>query len=458
MTSSPAPSVAEARVRGVPWEALRGLAPALEATLAAVLAGAAADSALARFLRAHPRLAADARAAAAEAVLGVALWRRRLRAQLGAAGAAPRVLLAALVRDLGGREDAEELASLAPGALPPPRAPPADLADRWSLPDWLADEVRRAAGSDAEALADALDAPGPVSLRANLLLTSREALAARLAAEGVETRPGAFAPACLVATTPRPNVLGLGAWREGLVEVQDEGSQLLGEAVGARRGEAVLDACAGAGGKTLLLAAAVGEEGRIHAADPDAERLVRLRARAARAGAAAIVAVHGAAVPDGLLVDRALVDAPCSGLGALRRGPDLRWRLDPAAFAPLPAAQRAILQRALRHVRPGGALVYATCTFRREENEDVALAFEQAHPELERVPPPVHPAAVGEDGFLRVWPHRHGTDAFFAAAWVRRRARGGPFPTSPVAGPLVRRRGNVRVELVLRRRAANDES
>ena len=417
MTSSPAPSVAEARVRGVPWEALRGLAPALEATLAAVLAGAAADSALARFLRAHPRLAADARAAAAEAVLGVALWRRRLRAQLGAAGAAPRVLLAALVRDLGGREDAEELASLAPGALPPPRAPPADLADRWSLPDWLADEVRRAAGSDAEALADALDAPGPVSLRANLLLTSREALAARLAAEGVETRPGAFAPACLVATTPRPNVLGLGAWREGLVEVQDEGSQLLGEAVGALAGESLLDACAGAGGKTLLLAAAVGAAGRVHTADPDAERLARLRRRAARAGAAGIVAVHGAEAPEGLVVDRVLVDAPCSELGALRRGPDLRWRIDPGAFAPLPALQLAILTRAARHLRPGGSLVYATCTFRREEDEDVALALEVEHPELARVAPAAPAEVLTPDGFLRTWPHRHGTDAFFAAAW-----------------------------------------
>jgi 16S rRNA C967 or C1407 C5-methylase (RsmB/RsmF family) len=129
-------------------------------------------------------------------------------------------------------------------------------------------------------------------------------------------------------TTPRPNVLGLAAWREGLLEVQDEGSQLLGEAVAARPGEAVLDACAGAGGKTLLLAAAVGAAGRVHAADPDAERLVRLRARAARAGV----------------------------LGA----------------------------------------------------------------ELERIPPAVDASVVTGDGFLRTWPHRHGTDAFFAAAWTRR--------------------------------------
>ncbi len=274
----------------VPWKALRGLAPALDSTLAEILSGAAADGALVAFLRAHPALSSAARTAAAEAVLGVALWRRRLRAQLDACDAPPRLLLGALLRDLGGRDDAEELADLPPGA----------------------------------------------------------------------------------------------------------------------------------GGKTLLLAAAVGAAGRVHAADPDAERLVRLRARAARAGVLDVVAVHGAAAPDDLLVDRALVDAPCSELGALRRGPDLRWRLDPAAFATLPTVQRGILERALRHVRRGGMLVYATCTFRREEDEEVALALEDAHPELERIRPAVDASVVTGDGFLRAWPHRHGTDAFFAAAWTRR--------------------------------------
>jgi 16S rRNA (cytosine967-C5)-methyltransferase len=247
-------------------------------------------------------------------------------------------------------------------------------------------------------------------------------LAARLAAEGVATRPGRLAPSCLVVTSARPNVYGLAAHRAGLLEVQDEGSQLLGAAMGARPGEAVLDACAGAGGKTLLLAADVGVGGRVHAADPDSERLARLRVRAARAGAAAVVAIHGATAPEGLVVDRALVDAPCSELGALRRGPDLRWRIDPVSFERLPALQLAIVERALHHVRPGGTLVYATCTFRREENEEVALAVERAHPELARVAPPVPAALVGADRFLRALPHLHGTDGFFAAAWARRRA------------------------------------
>jgi 16S rRNA (cytosine967-C5)-methyltransferase len=413
-------SAAEERLEGVPWHALRGLAPALDGPLADALAGAPAAAALSRFLRARPRLGTEARTAAAEAVLGVSLWRRRLRAELGAADAPPRLLLATLLGRLAGRADAATLCGLEEGDLPPAPPRPADLADRFSLPDWLADELRSAAGSEAEALADALDLPGPVCLRVNTLRSDAPALAARLRGEGVATRPGAFAPQCLVVASPRPNVYGLPSHRGGLFEVQDEASQLAGLALGARPGEEVLDLCAGAGGKTLLLAAAVGEGGRVHASDPDGEKLSRLRHRAARAGAGGIVAVQGADPPAALLAHRVLVDAPCSELGVLRRGPDVRWRLDPAAFAALPALQLRILARAARHVRPGGTLAYATCTFRREEDEAVALAFEAEEPAFERAVPAAPPATLTPDGFLRTWPHRHGTDAFFTAAWIRR--------------------------------------
>jgi 16S rRNA (cytosine967-C5)-methyltransferase len=409
---------AEERLRDLPWEALPPPA-ALVPALSRVLAGEAAERVLPRLLRGLPGLDRRGRAAVAEAVFGVGLWRRRLAWQLGEPDPAPPRLLAALLRDLGDRADAERLAGLPAGSLPPPRPPPPGLADRWSLPDWLAGELGRAAGEQAPALAEALCRPGPIVLRVNPLRASAAEVAGRLAAEGVSTRPGRLAPLALEVTGPRPNLLGLGPVRRGWCEVQDEGSQLVAAAVGARPGEAVLDLCAGAGGKSLALAAAVGPGGRVHACDPDPERLSRLRARARRAGAGAIVAVHGEASPPDLVVDRVLVDAPCSELGPLRRGPDLRWRLDPASFAALPALQRALLERALTHLVPGGRLVYATCTIRREENEAVVEALEAAHPALRRVRPEVPAEVVGPDGLLRTWPHRHGTDGFFAAAWER---------------------------------------
>jgi 16S rRNA (cytosine967-C5)-methyltransferase len=215
-------------------------------------------------------------------------------------------------------------------------------------------------------------------------------------------------PGALVVTSPRPNVYGLASFGEALFEVQDEGSQLAGTLVAARPGETVLDLCAGAGGKTLQLAAVVGRAGTVHAADPDPARLERLRARAARAGAGDLVRVHGAAPPPGLQVDAALVDAPCSELGTLRRGPDRRFHLDPATFDAFPPLQRRILASAADHVRPGGRLVYATCTLRREEDEEVALAFEAERPAFARV-----------GTYRRTWPHRGGCDGFFVAVWRR---------------------------------------
>jgi 16S rRNA (cytosine967-C5)-methyltransferase len=409
---------AESRLREVPWRALEGLGPALDRPLGEVLAGAAAERVLDRFLRSRRDLGREARAAAAESVFGVGLWRRRLRWQAGAGGP-PRLLLAALLRDLGAEPGAEAILGLPRASLPPPRPPPPTLADRWSLPGWLAEILAREAGDEAGALAAALALPGPICLRANLLRTDREGLAVRLRDEGLPTRPGHLAPACLVALSPRPNLLALPALREGLLEVQDEASQLVAALAAARPGESILDACAGAGGKTLALAAEVGATGRVHAADPDLSRLARLGARARRAGAESVVAIHRGGAPPDLSVDRALVDAPCSELGALRRGPDLRWRMDPASFAALPALQRSILAGAAARVRPGGRLVYATCTFRREENEDVALAFERDHPAFRRLRPEAPGEAVTAEGFLRTWPHRHGTDGFFAAVWER---------------------------------------
>jgi 16S rRNA (cytosine967-C5)-methyltransferase len=239
-----------------------------------------------------------------------------------------------------------------------------------------------------------------VCLRANRLLCTREELARRLAAEGIETRPGALAPDALQVQGRNPNLFGSRAWRDGLFEPQDEGSQLVGRLVEPLAGETVLDLCAGAGGKSLLLAA---QGARVFAHDPDAARTARLRTRATRAHAEERIAV----VPAPVAADRVLVDAPCSELGTLRRGPDARWRIDAAGLPSLPALQRELLETAAGLARE--RIVYATCTLRRAENEEVAFAFEQAHPELRRT------------HTLRLLPHLHGTDGFFAAVWDRLR-------------------------------------
>jgi len=405
------------RLRNLPWEALAGLAGTVLPAVQRVLEGSAAEREIDRLLRAHPELSAEQRTATVEAIFGVGLWRRRLAAHAGSHE--PRELLFALLRDLGGVGDqrAAELAGLAP-PLPPLVPAPERLADRWSLPDWIADSLLRDFPEEAEALAAAMCEPGPICLRANTLRISREELARVLAEEGVQTRPTRFAPDGLVViTTPapsaRPNLLALRAWREGLFEVQDEGSQLIAQLVRARPGETVLDFCAGAGGKTLALACTMRGRGRLMAFDLDAERLQRLRLRATRAGAPVEIAHE----PGGQ-ADAVLVDAPCSELGTLRRGPDLRFRLREQDALRFPARQREILESALRSVKPGGRLVYATCTLRQEEDEEVALALEQAHPELRRLEPDV-PAELVRGGFLRTFPHLHDTDGFFAAAWHR---------------------------------------
>jgi 16S rRNA (cytosine967-C5)-methyltransferase len=226
--------------------------------------------------------------------------------------------------------------------------------------------------------------------------------------------------------------------------VQDEGSQLLALLLDARRGEMVADFCAGAGGKTLAIGAAMRNTGRLYAFDVSAHRLEALKPRLARSGLSNVYPVAIAHERDERVkrlagkLDRVLVDAPCSGLGTLRRNPDLKWRQSPDAVRELAAKQQAILDSAARLLKPGGRLVYATCSLLPDENEAVARAFDAAHPEfaalnaahaLQALNVPEAAAlcgpAAGPDGdepgrFLRLWPHRHGADGFFAALWQRR--------------------------------------
>jgi 16S rRNA (cytosine967-C5)-methyltransferase len=385
------------RLHHVPWQALR--ADVALPAIAKVLDGAPAEREVDRALRAARDLTADERAAIVEAVFGVALWRRRLAWETGSvAPVDPAILLASLLRDLAGIPEQRALTLTGLGATPRNRTVPQRLADRWSLPDWLEAHLRAELGDETEAFCAALAVPGPICLRANRLLCTREQLAARLVREGIATVPARRAPDALIVTSARPNLFGSRAWREGLFEPQDEGSQLLGLLVGAQAGETVLDLCAGAGGKSLLLAA---QGVRVLAHDVDRERLERLRQRAARARATACIEI----VDRPHAADRVLVDAPCSELGTLRRGPDARWRIDPAVLASLPRVQRELLEVAAPLARR--RLVYGTCTLNRAENEDLAAAFERAHREFRRV------------ATFRTLPHLDGTDGFFAAVWER---------------------------------------
>ena len=418
------------RLAAVPWGALEGRAATVCDAIARTLAGEAAERCVERALRANRELDRDGRRAFAEAIFGVSLWRRRL------AGADAGAALFTFLRDVAGLDEvaAARLAGLSGGTRSSPGLAPSfgraaplpakvgratNFAERWSFPDWIAASFERDFGPAAEALAEALASPGPIFVRANALLTDRAALLRELAAEGVATRPTRFAPDGLVLETERPNVLGLAAHRAGRFEVQDEASQLVAALVGARPGETVLDLCAGAGGKTLALAAAMRNAGRLVAHDVDGDKLARLAIRARRAGATVAVLRE---LPEAFVADRVLVDAPCSELGALRRGPDLRWRLREADALAFPAVQLNLLRSAAHHVRPGGRLVYATCTLRREENDDVARAFERDATVFEREAPGDGrlDSSFGAEAFLAL-PHVHGTDGFFAAVWRRAR-------------------------------------
>ncbi|XXF79781.1 RsmB/NOP family class I SAM-dependent RNA methyltransferase [Myxococcaceae bacterium GXIMD 01537] len=388
--------------------------------VALILSGNPAERVVDRTLRDHRALSREQRQALVEALFNVGLWRRRLGFLLGSESPPPSQLLFALLQGLAGVPVAE--AAALSGIGEPPRLAtemPPVLALRWSLPDWLASHFARELGGAAEDFCSHLNVPGPVTLRVNPLRTSREALAERLLSEGVSTRPGAWSPLALVVQGPRPNIYGLASHREGLFEVQDEGSQLLGLLVEAQPGETVLDLCAGAGGKTLLLGAAMANSGRLFAHDPDAERLGRLERRCVQAGLTHVRVLWQP--PEGMSFDRVLVDAPCSELGTLRRGPDMRFRIRPESLSELPRLQREILDRAARLVRPGGRLVYATCTVNRAENEDLVADFLAAQPGFQLVLPGagwLSPTCIREGQFFCA-PHLHGTDAFFAAVLQR---------------------------------------
>jgi 16S rRNA (cytosine967-C5)-methyltransferase len=321
----------------------------------------------------------------------------------------------------------QRLARLSGQSLDHPDQP---LDVRLECPSWLLPSLARRFGEALEAELLALRDPAPLDLRVNLLKAGREEAASRLAAEGIPTTPTALSPWGLRAPA-RAQVMATAAFRAGLIEVQDEGSQIVARLVGARPGERVCDFCAGAGGKSLALAMDMANRGRLVAADVSPPRLAAAEKRFRRAGLSN-VSTHLIAPGDRWRkrhrgsFHRVLVDAPCSGVGTWRRNPDARLAFRPADLDELLARQRKILEDAAELVRPGGRLVYATCSLLIEENEDQVTALLARRDDFRLVPLAEVwrevdlPLPAPEGPHLLLTPRRHGTDGFFAAILERR--------------------------------------
>ena len=320
----------------------------------------------------------------------------------------------------------ERLSSQATGRPEIDLAPTGGGADGASAPGAV--PVPRMTPEELLALARALNTPAPLDLRVNTLKAERDDVVRRLAADGIAAVPTPYSPLGLRLKS-KPYLAKHPAYLDGSIEVQDEGSQLLGFLLQPKRSEMVVDFCAGAGGKTLILGAMMRSTGRLYAFDVSDKHLAKLKPRAARAG---LSNVHPACLSGendtrvkrlAGKVDRVLVDAPCSGLGTLRRNPDLKWRQSPQSVEELTAKQAAILAAAAKLLKPGGRLVYATCSILAEENEGVVDAFLASHADFQRLSAQEVLAAqgividCGED--MRLSPQKHGTDGFYAAVLER---------------------------------------
>ncbi|MBX3456329.1 RsmB/NOP family class I SAM-dependent RNA methyltransferase [Ferrovibrio sp.] len=315
--------------------------------------------------------------------------------------------------------------------------PPADQAPLWAkvnLPPELCDLAAEQFGDSLEAELAALNGRAPLDLRVNSLKAKRADILEQLAAEGIAAVPTPYSPLG-IRLEKQVRLESHPLYTDGLIEPQDEAAQLAGLLLGARPGETVIDLCAGAGGKTLLLGAQMRNKGRLIAADRDGRRLDRLKPRLGRAG------LNGAGLdivetcgPDKLpalleamegQADRVLLDVPCSGSGTWRRNPESRWRFGPEALDDLRAAQADLLRQGARLLRPGGILLYATCSIFGFENDQPVDAFLADHPDVRPVPlAQAWGAALStdcpfSDDRLRLSPLRHGTDGFFAAVMQR---------------------------------------
>ena len=395
-----------------------------------------ADAVVSRYFREHRQLGHADRAFVAETVFAVLRRGRSIEARCAGQLSDRRRLLAtlAIVRGWSQRELAPVLKASEEEWLAAAKAvPEADLppAVRCDLPDWLYARLEQQFGADEVlALSRAMNQSAPLDLRVNTLKGDRDTLLAKLAADDIAATPGSLSPLA-VRLRDKPALAKHPLFLEGAFEVQDEGSQLLGFLLQPKRGEMIADFCAGAGGKTLLVGALMRSQGRLYAFDVAEKRLARLKPRLARSGLSNVHPVRIESENDirikrlGGKLDRVLVDAPCSGLGTLRRNPDLKWRQTPESVSELAARQASILAAAAALLKPGGCLVYATCSLLEAENEAVIADFLGAHPGFRVLPARAllekQGIAVADEAgdYLRLLPHRHGTDGFFAAAMER---------------------------------------
>ena len=392
-----------------------------------------ADGTLSRYFREHPKLGSRERGAIAEAIYSI-LRNKSVYTSFAESGNGPTMrrltllgLAGAMGADaLGGLSEEEsdwlERTAQIDRALLPPMM-------RANLPQWLFDKlVARDGEAAALQLAAALNAPAPLDLRVNVIKATLDDVVKVLAEAPIAAQATPYSPVGL-RVLKKPTLQNLPAFKNGLIEVQDEGSQLLAQIVGAKRGEMVVDFCAGAGGKTLALGAAMRNTGRLYAFDISDKRLAKLKPRLARSGLSNVHPVLIAHENDAKIkrlagkIDRVLVDAPCSGLGTLRRNPDVKWRQTMQGVAELNVKQTSILAGAARLVKYGGRLVYATCSLLDEENEAIVAAFLAAHVDFTLIPMTQILAEQRIDltmqDYLKLSPDVHQTDGFFAAVMER---------------------------------------
>lgn len=392
-----------------------------------------ADAVLSHFFRDHRGLGQLDRAFVAESVFGV--LRRKLLLDHMAPGAPLRATLLLWLARFAGHSARELAPLLEPGDaewLAEKKAQTLDglpLGLRADLPDWIIERLgKRLSDDEILALGRALQQAAPLDLRVNTLRMGRDAALGTLLQDGIKCEATPYSPIG-IRVHGRPALNRHPLFLDGSIEVQDEGSQLLGFLLAPRRHELVVDFCAGAGGKSLMLGAMMNSQGRVYAFDVSAARLSRLKPRLKRSG---LSNLHPHLIRDERdvkvkrlagKIDRVLVDTPCSGLGTLRRNPDLKWRQSGPAVDELALKQASILRAAGSLVKVGGRLVYATCSPLADENQQVVEPFLAEHPEFELVSGGAafqeQRIALPAETYVQLWPHVHGTDGFFAAVLHR---------------------------------------